>query len=73
MIQMAPLEGSSREAGEGWLRVRNRFIVGADACIRPRVDASIDPYRKYMVSGKLRRMGHPSVTFGDSSPLGEPL
>ena len=47
MIQMAPLEGSSREAGEGWLRVRNRFIVGADA--------SIDPYRKYMVSGKLRR------------------
>ena len=55
MMQMAPLEGSSREAGEGWLRVRNRFIVGADACIRPRVDASIDPYRKYMVSGKLRR------------------
>ena len=36
MMQMAPLEGSSREAGEGWLRVRNRFIVGADACIRPR-------------------------------------
>ena len=42
-ILKAPLEGSSRAAGEGWL--------GCDSC----------PW------------GHPSVTFGDSSPQGEPL
>ena len=40
-------------------------ILGADACIRPRVDASIDPYRErdQYLQIKQKRDGHCPVSF----------